>query len=68
MTKQVCFEPSTVRRITVDFMGNILPIAHMYDRFANETFDPALATACVVELPSGWWSTTTDDIPIYTVH
>lgn len=59
----------SVRHITVDFLGRIFEVTNMYDRFANDTDDPALATACVVRLPDGHWvSATTDDVAIYTVH
>lgn len=70
MSKHVHFESaSRVRHITVDFMGNILEVTNMYNRFGNDTNDPALATACVVALPDGrWWSVTCDTVPVYTVH
>lgn len=70
MTKQVEFTPSSrIRHIAIDQLGTIYEVAGMYDQFANDTLDPALAVSCVIALPDGrWWSTTTDDVPIYTVH
>lgn len=67
--KQVYFEPTHIRHITVDAFGRILEVTNMYDKFAEDTVDPALAVACVVALPDGrWWSATCDEVPIYTVH
>jgi hypothetical protein len=61
-------EPVQVRHITVDCFANIYEVTNMFDRFANETADPALAVSCVIQLPNGFQSVTTDDVPIYTVH
>ena len=59
----------TPRHITVDPLGQIHEVTNMYDRFARDTHDPALAVTCVIHLTDGrWWSTETDDVPIYTVH
>jgi hypothetical protein len=60
---------SPFRHITIDPSGRIYEVAHMYDRHARDTLDPALAVTCVVHLHDGrWWSADVADAPIYTVH
>ena len=70
MTKHIEFtETSHIRRVTVDPFGNILEVTNMFNMFGEDTEDPGIATACVVQTSNGQWhSLPTDDVPIYTVH
>lgn len=58
----------TPRYITVDNLGRIYEITHMYDRNAKRTFDPASASSVVIRVGDGSCEADADDVPIYTVH
>lgn len=60
--------PSAYRHITFDSSGNMYDVPVMFDRCASRTDDPALAVSCVIDLGAMWHTTTTDNVPIYTVH
>ena len=58
-----------IRYITIDWQGNIYEVGNLFDQFAKPTTDPELATSCVVKLAdNAWHATSTEGIPIYTVH
>jgi hypothetical protein len=60
---------STIRRITVDEHGRILPITNLFDMFGNETTELSLAVTCVVKFgPNAWLDEDVAFVPIYTVH
>lgn len=71
MSKTVEFIPaSKPHHITFDHLGTMYYITKMFDQFAEETTDHALAVSCVIEFgPDGpWQSASCDDVPIYPVH
>jgi hypothetical protein len=58
-----------IRYVTVTDRAEVLEVTDMFNIFGENTTDPSLATACVIKLPDGrWWTASTDDVPIYTVH
>lgn len=58
-----------VRHITIDPCGRVYEVTNLFDRFGNDTNDPALTHSCVIKLDDDrWMPQDADDIPIYTVH
>jgi hypothetical protein len=57
-----------VRYITVDSWARIYEVVKMFDRNAHQTFDPALASTCVINVQGQFFEQDADDVPIYTVH
>ena len=53
---------------TVDDRGVIYRVTDLFDRHGHATTDPELAVSCVIHTDECLWATTTDDVPIYTVH
>lgn len=57
------------RHVIVDYLGNILEVTNMYDRFGNDTHDPAIAENYVIVFADGnAVHVSTEDAPVYTVH
>ena len=57
------------RYITVDPIGRIYEVTNLFDRNANPTNDPLLASTWVIKLADDrWLPTDAADLPIYTVH
>lgn len=57
-----------IRRITIDPLGRIYEVTSMFDRNANLTDEPALASTCVINWCGEFVEQDADDVPIYTVH
>lgn len=57
-----------IRRVTIDWAGNIHEVPMMFDKFGNPTDEVALASTCVVVLGDTHIPSDADDVPIYTVH
>lgn len=61
--------PSLPRWLTIDPSGELHEVTNLYDRFANDTEDPALAESCVIRLGKHrWLSLSVEEAPIYTWH
>ncbi len=59
----------TPRYITIDPLGHIYEVTNLFDRFGHDTYDPVLASTCVIHLtPNEWLPQDATDVPIYTVH
>ena len=57
------------RYITVDDLGRIFEVTNLFDRHANPTTDPVLASSCVIKFDNHHWLPQDADlVPIYTVH
>lgn len=57
-----------IRRVTIDALGRIYEVTHMFDRNAKLTDEPALASTCVIVWCGESVEQDADDVPIYTVH
>lgn len=58
----------TPRFITVDALGRTYEVTDMFDRNCDRTFDPSLASTCVILVGDTPVDADADDVPIYTVH
>jgi len=59
----------TPRYITVDPFGRIYEVTNLFDRFGQDTTDPARASTCVIMISKdNWLPSDATDVPIYTVH
>lgn len=58
----------SIRYLTVDYTGQVHPVTYLRDRHDRPTDDPVLAERCIIQVESDLIATTTDDLPIYTVH
>jgi hypothetical protein len=56
------------RFVTVDPLGNLHEVTTMIDRHGRCTFDPIIASTCVVIVQGHHIPQDADDVPIYGVH
>jgi hypothetical protein len=57
-----------IRYVTVDHLGHIWDIVSMFDTRGHRTFDPLVASTCVILFHGEHIPQNADYVPIYTVH
>lgn len=59
----------TPRYLTVDCFGRMYEVTNLFDRNANPTEDPVLASTCMIRFAEDRLvPADIIDVPIYTVH